>query len=246
MAEINDTKGPFGRPGFAIAAALVILLVVVGVVVITLNITRGAPGSAGPGPSPFDSPSRTVEPTPSALSESICGLPSATGDERVSTAPAAEWAYQGTTAYPTSPTFGPGASMPNGVRYCFQHSPRGALFAAANAMAQGSDPAAAKEWVNYALADGPYRDQLRTRIGSGSTGSGTRLAIVGFRMLQFSEDRARVDLAVRATSSARAIAVSGVYELVWQKGDWKISSDVSNPMDLATIPDTAGYIPWTE
>ena len=72
------------------------------------------------------------------------------------------------------------------------------------------------------------------------------MSIVGFRLLHYDGETARVDLAARASSQGQTVTVSGVYELIWQDGDWKISADVAEPLNVATIPDLAGYIPWEE
>src|SRR5690625_1677850 len=153
----TETRSPFTRPGFLVAAVLIGAIVVVGAVLGILNATRAgddpsepSPTTAEPAPS-ATSPSSTVEP---AGNESVCGLEDGNSDEdTLSVAPDAEWQFQGTTAYPTSPTYGPGATDDNGVRYCFQRSPEGAVFAAANAVVQGSDAATSTHWINYFLSD---------------------------------------------------------------------------------------------
>lgn len=118
---------------------------------------------------------------------------------------------------------------------------------AANAIPQGSDPSLSSSWMDYALAEGPYREQLLDQLGSSGPGAdGTRLSIVGFRLLHYDGETARVDLAVRGSAEGQAATLSGVYELVWEDGDWKINTEVSQPLDMATLPDAAGYIPWGE
>lgn len=247
----TETRSPFTRPGFLVAAVLIGAIMVVGAVLGILNATRAgddpsepSPTTAEPAPS-ATSPSSTVEP---AGNESVCGLEDGnSAEDALSAAPDAEWQFQGTTAYPTSPTYGPGATDDNGVRYCFQRSPQGALFMAANAIPQGSDPSLSSSWMDYALAKGPHREQLLDQLGSGGPGAdGTRLSIVGFRLLHYDGETARVDLAVRGSAEGQAATLSGVYELVWQDGDWKINTEVSQPLDMATLPDAAGYVPWGE
>ena len=244
MAEDNEQQSPFTRPGFVAATVVIALIVVLGLVIVIVNMNRDDPD-------PAPTTSTSVEPTSAAPTSeppeavggaSVCGLPGEVLEGTLTTAPAAEWEYQGTTAYPTSSEFGPGDTSAGGVRFCFERSPEGALFAAANSLVQGSDPSIAEEWLQYIVAEGPFRDQLLADVGSGTTGEGTRLAIVGFRVLAYDGETARIDLAVRGTSQGQTITLSGVYELVWQEGDWKISADVAQPLNMATIPDTAGYI----
>ncbi|MHA4915531.1 hypothetical protein, partial [Enterococcus faecium] len=88
-------------------------------------------------------------------------------------------------AYPTSPTYGPGKTAPEGYRYCFQHSPVGALFAAANALAQGSATGNNAAWSQYVLAAGPHRAELLAQGTTSSGTSGSRTTIQGFRLLSY-------------------------------------------------------------
>lgn len=243
----DDEPNPFTRPGFIAAAVVVALIVVLGIVLVIMNATR----DGGPGPTPPPSPdTTTTAPTPdtttAASDESICGLDGQVLTGTVTSAPDAEWKYQGTIGYPTSSTYGPGETTSEGVRYCFQHSPTGALFMAANAVAQGSDPTTSPQWATQALAAGRYRDELLAPVSGGSSPEGTRLTIAGFRILNYDGATARVDLGTRISSEGQNLTMSAVYELVWQDGDWKISSDVPAPIDAASIPDLAGYITWGE
>lgn len=248
MAEDNEEQSPFTRRGFVAATVVVAVIVVLGLVIVIVNMTRDDPDPAPPTSTSTEptTAAPTSEPPEAVGGASVCGLPGEVLEGTLTTAPAAEWEYQGTTAYPTSSEFGPGDTSAGGVRFCFERSPEGALFAAANSLVQGSDPSIAEEWLQYIVAEGPFRDQLLADVGSGTTGEGTRLAIVGFRVLAYDGETARIDLAVRGTSQGQTITLSGVYELVWQEGDWKISADVAQPLNMATIPDTAGYIAWGE
>lgn len=249
MATDDNEQNPFTRPGFIAAAVLVALVVVLGIIIAIVSATRSDDPDPAPepsSPSPTTSAAQTTEPSDVAGGASVCGLEGEELTGTLSTAPDAEWAYQGTTAYPTSPEFGPGETTADGVRFCFQHSPTGALFMAANALVQGSDPAVSQTWIDYGLADGPHREELIGEVGDASGSDGTRMSLAGFRMLAYDGDTARVDLAVRASSEGQNLTLSGVYELVWQDGDWKISADVAQPLNTATIPDLAGYITWGE
>lgn len=248
MATDENTQNPFTRPSFIVAAIVIALVVVLGLTLAILNATRADPP---PEPQPTaTAATATTEPTvdvttKTSSNESVCGL-GAGPDEVPVSAPEALWEYQGTIAYPTSEKYGPGAEDPSGFRYCFQHSPTGALFAAANAAAQGSDPAIREPWLDYAVGSGPYRDDLMAKIGAGSAQGDSRLILQGFRLLNYDSASARVDLGARVSVDGQATYVSGVYELVWQDGDWKISTDLPEPLSTTAIPDLVGYIAWGE
>ena len=118
---------------------------------------------------------------------------------------------------------------------------------AANAISQGTyDHQAAGGWLDYVVAEGPYRESLLQDMGSEASPNDSRLSIQGFRLLSYDGDTARVDIVVRATVSGQAAIFSGVYDLIWQNGDWKISTETPAPLNMAQIPDVSGYTAWRE
>ena len=248
MMNEETEQSPFSRPGFIAAAIVVVLLVVLGVIVGVRGATR-APDAQAAAPvtvtkTPSPSTTSPGAPSPTSSGDSTCQPRPAVGGGDLASAPEAAWKFQGTIAYPTSPAVGPYVTTAAG-RYCFEHSPSGALFMAANAAAQGSDPTSSEQWGKVALARGPYQATLRDKLtGSGAGDDGARLAIQGFRVLEYSPATARVDLGARVSTKGQVVNLSSVYELVWQDNDWKISTNVPTPIDVSTIPDLAGYTPW--
>ncbi|MGL4340145.1 MAG: hypothetical protein ACRCSP_06965 [Rhodoglobus sp.] len=91
---------------------------------------------------------------------------------------------------------------------------------------------------------GPYRDTLLAGGDDSSESSPIRLQIAGFRILSYEGETARVDIALRGSSSGTTVTASAVYELIWEGGDWKINANVPSPVDSDSIPDISGYIPW--
>jgi hypothetical protein len=248
MADDDDTtQNPFARPGFIVGAVVVAAVIVAGIFLTVLNLNRGN-DAAPPEGDPSLSSTASAAPTPSesavAGGVSVCGLDGVELTGKVTTPPAAEWAYVRTVAYPTSTTYGPGATSSEGVPTCFQHSPTGALFAAATALAVPADPTLANAWIETALSSGTYRNQLLSSAISSSETSGVRLQVVGFKVLSYDGETASVDLAVRGSTEGQTVTASAVYQLIWEDGDWKINANVPNPFDFASIPDTSGYIAW--
>lgn len=239
----DGTSTSWTQPKFLIAAVLVIALIIIGVVLTLSGRDEPAGGSTTP-----TATSSTTAPAPAAaVGESVCGLPGYADSGTLTTAPEAEWLFQGTTAYPTSSEYGPGATSPEGVRYCFQHTPTGALFAAANAIVQGSYVDTSIPWIDYFLSrQTTNRDQLVNDTPMGSSAE-TRMNIGGFRLLAYDGESARIDMAVRAVGGGNTVYASALYDLVWEDGDWKLlPADPSSPLRLAQIPDTSGYISWEE
>lgn len=160
--------------------------------------------------------------------------------------PEAEWAYQGTTAYPSSEEFGPAAENVDGVRHCFQHSPQGALVAAANALVQAADPLVSSAWAEYFVSSGPNRAALLAEAQAGGTANSAdaRMNIAGFRLLEYTGEGATVDIAVKGSADGAPVVGSFVYALIWDAGDWKLDASSPAPFSFAAIPDLAGYIAW--
>lgn len=240
--ELASGGSPFTRPGFIVSAVVVALIVVLGVTMAVRAAREDKVAEPGDVPTAADTSSPTMTPAADTKA-SVCGL---SGDQtRPPIAPpAVTWAFQGTIPYPSSPDVGPGKTSPDGYRFCFQRSAAGAVVMAANAIAQGSDPQLGDAWAEYALGSGRYRAELAHKIGTATGADGTRLKVVGFRVLDYSDDAARVDLALEVSAQNQTLTMSTVYELVWENGDWKISADVPRPLDTASIPDASGYTPW--
>lgn len=250
MAEDDDTQqNPFTRPGFIIGAVVVAALIVTAIVLTVLNLNRdndAAPPAPDPSSSATSSAAPSPEPSGVAGGASVCGLAGEELSGTVTTAPAATWEYQDVNAYPTSPTYGPAATAPQGYRYCFQHSPEGAVFAAATmtiGLFGGVETRSAL--IEYALTNGAYREELLSEVGSSSS-TDVRAAIAGFRLLSYDGDSARVDVAFRGTAQGQNVNGSVVLDLVWWQGDWKIDADNAEPFRLAQLPDVSGYITWRQ
>lgn len=247
MAKDTNQQRHFTQSGFVAATMVIALIVVFGIVIVIVNMNREDPDPALTTSTSAD-PTTIVSASDGSEAEaggSVCGLAGEVLEGTLAAAPAAEWEFQDTTAYPTSAEFGPGDTNADGVRYCFQHSPEGAVFAAANAVVQGSDATTSPAWIEYFLsADTPNRSYLLDQVAAGSSPS-NRMAVVGFRLLAYDGVSARVDVAVQATGSGNTVFASVVYDLVWEAGDWKLlPKDFSNPLRLAEIPNTVGYITW--
>lgn len=248
--ESNETsESPFTRPGFIVSAVVVAVVLVLGAILGTVGIVNATRDEPTAVPATTTAEEELEEPSEPAeepaAGASICGLNGKVLEGTVDEAPAAEWEFQGTIGYPTSKEFGPGKTEESGVRSCFQHSPEGALFMAANGAAQASDPETAEAWLRYALADGPTREALLADGGGVTATEGIRLQVAGFRLLNYDGETATVDLVIEGSAQGQEVTMSAVYSLVWEEGDWKLAADDgSAPVDFAAITDTSGYVMW--
>jgi hypothetical protein len=247
---------PFSRPGFIASAVLIALIVVAGLIISVANNDDGDSAAAPPPAGPADNP-RAGD----ADTESVCGLDGEeTGEARLTSPPDVDqWEYEGLVAYPVHEDYGPGETAKAGYRYCFQHTPEGAVYAAANAAATPENPEIADDWIKYFVSeDAPNRHEILAGAISGDsddeaedaaaqTPSETRMSIVGFRLLAYDGGTARVDLALRAVAAGRNIYGSAVYDLVWDDGDWKwLPQNPVDPLRFAQIPSPTGYVVWGE
>lgn len=250
MATDTDEQSPFTRPGFIAAAIVVALVVVLGIVIAIVAATRGDDADTNPTTAPTSSNAaptpETEAPADNGDAASVCGLEGVELEGTLTVAPEATWEYQGTAAFPAAKSIGPGETDPAGFRYCFQHTPEGAVFAAAYASIVSTDPAVVPSWIEYFTAPGPYRDQLiPTSAGSGEA-TDLRIRIAGFRLLAYDGATASVDVAMVSSVDGQSVNLSAVYPLVWVDGDWKLSTDTPEPGSVVSIPDLVGYVPWGE
>lgn len=247
MATDDTPQNPFTKPGFIIAAILMAFIVIFGVAMIFMNMIKKDESASPSITEESLSSNSTPNTTTTGKEVSICGLEGTVLEGTLAIAPETQWQYQDTTAYPISPQYGPGAVSEEGYRYCFQHSPEGALLAAANAVVQGADTTNIGSWLNYFVATGPYRDEVLNQGGENTTNSGTRIDIAGFRLLSYTGDTANVDIGVKGFTQGQTVILSMVYALRWEDGDWKLVVDSPNsPLNIANIPDLSGYTAWGE
>jgi hypothetical protein len=246
-SSTQEQRNPLTKPWFIGGAVVVGLIVLAGIIVAA---TGGDEPDNDPTAAPAASPSAS-EQAP-AGDASMCGLPGVEMSGRVTTAPeVTSWEYQDVFAYPVSATAGPGEVDETGYRYCFQHTPTGALFAAANAAIMGfaTDHALMDGWREYAYSNGTYRSELLAKgngVESNREASGIRASIAGFKLLAYDGNTARVDIVITGSQGANTATGSNVFDLVWSEGDWKINTEVREPTRLTQIPSTAGYVSWRE
>lgn len=245
MASDDSEQNPYTRPGF-VAAAIVVALVVILAAVLGYRAVA-EPDDPDPTTPPTSSaPAATAAPTesPSAPGgESVCGLEPVELDGTLTAAPDTEWELVGTTAAPSVEDHGPGEVEEDGFRYCYSQTPTGAVLAAANTAAIGSDPELAAKSVEL-LAEGPGKDVAAEQAEAVAGGSaGGTVQVAGFRFLNYTGTSAKVDLAFRLSTGE---LVSQPFDLVWEAGDWKLRTADEGQLlsGITQIPDLTGYVLW--
>ena len=244
--ESTTESNPFTKPGFIIAAALVVALIAAAVIIFLLP-----KGQDTAQPAPASSPdSASAAPTKSAdaAARSICGLPSST-ETALGTAPKSKWELVGKMAVPTDPkTSGPGLTDADGFRSCFAHSPTGALYSAMNVGALGSagSPQLEVKLADKLLVPGMGRDTAMKEAAnsSASTGSDTTIQVKGFSIKSYTASEANVDLAFETN---KGVLVHTILSMRWMDGDWKVkpADDGVTFSGVSQLSDLSGFILWS-
>ena len=244
--ESTTESNPFTKPGFIIAAALVVALIAATIVIFLLP-----KGQDNVQPVPASSPdSASAAPTKSAdaAGKSICGLPSST-ETALGIAPKSKWELVGKMAVPTdSKTSGPGLTDADGFRSCFARSPTGALFSAMNVGALGSagSPQLEVKLADKLLVPGMGRDAAMKEAASSSASSGTdtTVQVKGFSIKSYTASEANVDLAFETN---QGVLVHTVLSMRWMDGDWKVkpADDGVTFSGVSQLSDLSGFILWS-
>jgi hypothetical protein len=240
--ESTTENNPFTKPGFIIAAALVVALIAATIVIFLLPKGQG---NAQPAPAPAE-PSSTSTASPSASAgagKSVCGLPSSK-ETALGTAPKSKWDLLGTMAVPTDPsTAGPGTMGKDGLRSCFAQSPTGALYATVNIWASSFNGYAKQVYLELS-ADSPSRDKAVQAIKEGkdvSGGTSPKVQIAGFIIHSYTPETAVVELAIKSNDGGYGAFSTSV---LWEDGDWKLDIPPAGGGAVRQISDLSSFIPW--
>ncbi len=178
--------------------------------------------------------------------DSVCGLGGVALEGSIADTPEADWVEHRGVWLPVSQTYGPGTYASDGQFSCFEHSPRGMLFAASAYTGQLTNPA---YWDDapaffagqHAQAHQSEAADLFTRVFSDAD-----TALGGFRLVNYDGDTAQIDLAVTSFDGSETSRTSVLLDMVWADGDWNI--DATNPelgITLTPLADLIGYQHWS-
>jgi hypothetical protein len=239
--ESTTESNPFTKPGFIIAAALVVALIAAAVIIFLLPKGQD-PAQPAPGTAASANPATASPSTTAVAGKSVCGLPSGT-ETALGAAPKTKWELVGTMAAPIDPKIGPGKTDDQGIRSCFAHTPTGALYAAVNLWALGIDPSKERAIAEQLAAKGPGREAGMKMPATSAPASTVKIQIAGFNV-SYTANQAVVELAFKADNGALASVRT---TLLWQDGDWKgVVADNGAPLEEPRqVRDLSGFIPWS-
>ncbi|SER74582.1 hypothetical protein SAMN04487983_102178 [Streptomyces sp. yr375] len=158
------------------------------------------------------------------------------------------WEDVGGAFLPTSSTSGPLRRTDDGWS-CFGHTPTGAVLAAHVIPSQMSGPRW-REVARTQLVPGSGQREFiaaRATVSDAEAGAspGELGTYDGFNVLDYTADRATVQLLVRRPDGAyvaTSVAVS------WQSGDWKLApqSDGALTSAFVAVSGTTGFVVWED
>jgi len=244
---VSDTTDPTSQKRgtgyngwwFVSAAVIVAVLLAAGAVIVfggpgdTPPRATGTPGGTGTATMPAET---------SGNGRPGC-RPSAT-DQTVPTAepPDLRWEIVDGVAYPWSPTAG-AFHRNRGVWTCYARTPTGALLAATFLSSAESYTQAARVLEEQALP-GPNRDAKLAEVRKNPPQPpepGTTADIAGFKFLDYTPQRATIQLAGAFANRYLVLTVP----VVWSGGDWKLNMDPpGGPVPGAPLASLEGYTRW--
>ncbi|RYG76150.1 hypothetical protein EU513_13960 [Yimella sp. RIT 621] len=247
-----DDPRPWGMrgAGWPLFAVPVMFLVVVAMIAVfvfgrgaddtatsetTVTVTPSAPPNTA-APSTQAPTTATSEPAPAGT----CPTPKEDTVPAGTVAWKTTWEIAGQTIAPLTES-GPKVKQPDGVRRCFDRSPRGAVAFAANVfLGFMQSPAIARQVATQQMTPGADRDQ--TLQDPGTTDTSIQFSIAGYRVLAWSPDAAQIELAISVSSRPNTWTLISP-RIVWTGGDWKMDGANSGP-DPAPLDSLATLTRW--
>ncbi|QNE19798.1 hypothetical protein F1D05_20120 [Kribbella qitaiheensis] len=267
--DATSPSAPWENRGF-IASAIVIGAVVVCVIVFLVVGGAGDNGQPGagstptlteptdlPSDQPSDEPSEPAatpgDPTsgpvtPPPVNNAAGGCKAKNPDQRIPRVPppAVSWQFDTDMLIPLQAQGGPASTDANGLRYCFAHSPTGAVLAAMVTLGQIRNPELTRTVLERRIAPGAGRTKALSENRTSPTlqkDVGAAPQFTGFKVIDYLPGRAIVALAVQV--DFRSVASLPV-TLLWQDGDWKVILQPDGSFNGAVAPDVLssldGYV----
>jgi len=234
-----------------VAIALVIVLIHAAVSPKPATPAAASPPGATPGAAPLPgtatAPGGAPAPTNAGQEGRPAGCTTSGSDQTIPTSPptGVTWSLTAGFAVPSSVADGPTLHGPGGVRYCYSHTPLGAVLAASN-LGQGTG--SPQEIQDASLKLSVVPNQYSAQVAStpapprDNRGSGQ---FAGFRIISYSPDQASIALAASIPGQTDSYPLLTV-AMQWYQGDWRA---VPQPGPTVVVTGSsatslAGFVPW--
>lgn len=234
----------WSRPSFVVCAMLVALGVALALV-LPLWPDRGD-GNAAAEPSPRSAPAAPGPGVTEDASDSVCGLDASTATS-LTKAPKADWSTAvGAISIPRSKSQGPGVEdEQTGVRSCFAQSPEGAVLAAANLLGASGDADVLAQTIEQRSVDSPGKEVALSQVAD-VEGGAPPIQFAGFRLLNYSPERATVEIVAEVDNGSGSSLLTTGVDLVWVHGDWYsvYGDDGTGGPVSGQVSNLNGYTKW--
>lgn len=178
--------------------------------------------------------------------ESVCDLGGVALEGSIGEAPDASWVEHAGAWLPTSDQYGPGELASSGEFSCFEHSPRGMLFAASAYTGQLANPDYWEQDTEFFA--GQHAEAHRAEAAEFFTTvfSDADSALGGFRLVNYDGKTAQIDMAVTSFDGAETSRTSVLLDMIWVDGDWYIDASAEElAVTLEPLSDLIGYQNWS-
>lgn len=179
---------------------------------------------SGPPATPDPTGSTTPRVTPPPANNTVGGCHVAKPPQAIPRyyAPTAvTWQFDGAMLIPLQVAGGPAATRANGVRYCFAHSPTGAVLAAMVLLGQVQNRSTAIDVLKERVVPGPGQvkalAQAKAEMQTPLDADDVQFA--GFKVVAYSKDGSQAIIQVAAQLADQGIGALLV-TMQWWKGDW--------------------------
>ncbi|WP_022870426.1 hypothetical protein [Yaniella halotolerans] len=178
--------------------------------------------------------------------DSVCDLGGVAHSGSIGDTPDANWIEFRGAWLPTSERYGPGELEPAGKFSCFEHSPRGMLFAASAYTGQLTNPDYWEGDRQFFAGEHAEEHQAEAEELFTTVFSEADSALGGFRLVRYDETTAQIDMAVTSFEGAETSRTSVLLDMVWVDGDWYIDASGDDlAVTLEPLTDLIGYQNWS-
>ncbi|MGQ4533020.1 hypothetical protein ACUIAC_07035 [Dermabacteraceae bacterium P13138] len=170
-----------------------------------------------------------------------CALAEQVNNEIPKTAPKVDqWVGIRGVGVPVSSTYGP-AKREGDLFTCYQHSPTGALFAAAYASVATPVKGFREAW---SIPDSFVWNELKKLEGTKAPTRLDGVRIIGYKFNYYTPEEASISLINETQTSNGSGAASILITLKWHNGRWNFSMDKDTKMVSHISPNTIEYVKW--
>ncbi|HEY3562441.1 MAG TPA: hypothetical protein VGL05_33475 [Kribbella sp.] len=242
----GDETGMLQQRGFVAGAIVVVALILC---LVAFLVLRGGgsgtpaatptetPTTAAPTEQPTDEPSgppATPDPTDAPTSPRVTPPPAnnTAGGCHVAHPPqaipryyaptAVTWQFEGTMLIPLQLAGGPAATKASGVKYCFAHSPTGAVLAAMVLLGQVQNRSITLDVLRDRVVPGPGQVKAiaQAKAELQTPADSTNVQFVGFKVVSYPKDGSEAIIQIASQLGDQGVGALLV-TMQWSKGDWR-------------------------